>query len=74
MTPPDTPSIVAVCIATFRRPNQLKLLLKDLAQQELSPIAPLTVTIIIADNDAEETGRVAIEEAQAYHESKQESL
>lgn len=72
MTPPDTPSIVAVCIATFRRPNQLKLLLKDLAQQELSPIAPLTVTIIIADNDAEETGRVAIEEAQAYHESKHE--
>ena len=48
---PRTPS-VAICAATFRRPEGLKALLESLDAQELPEPAP-KVRIVIVDNDAE---------------------
>lgn len=49
---------ISVCIATYRRPERLRALLGDLAQQRRLP-----QEVIVVDNDAAESGRVAVEQA-----------
>ncbi len=55
---------VAVCIATYQRPEQLKLLLDDLAIQNFTQVTPTSVAIVIADNDPGETARTTVEALQ----------
>ena len=45
---PASPLTVGVCIATYKRPDQLRLLLEDLANQQ---VGDMWVVIAIADND-----------------------
>ena len=47
---------VSVCIATYRRPERLDLLLGDLAQQELLP-----AQVVVVDNDAVGSARAVVE-------------
>ena len=49
---------ISVCIATHRRPERLRALLGDLAQQRLPP-----QEVIVVDNDDAESGRQAVERA-----------
>jgi succinoglycan biosynthesis protein ExoM len=51
---------VAVCIATYQRPALLRKLLQSLASLDGSSTFDLTV--IVVDNDAEESGRSTVEE------------
>lgn len=56
---------VAVCIATYQRPQQLELLLQDLAAQKFAGVAPTKVVVVVADNDPSETARPVVEALQA---------
>lgn len=47
---------ISVCIATFRRPQRLRLVLEDLAAQTLLP-----AQVVVVDNDVAESARPAIE-------------
>jgi len=51
---------ISVCIATYKRPERLLLVLQDLAAQTLPP-----GQVVIVDNDAAGSGRVAIDAMQA---------
>lgn len=51
---------ISVCIATYRRPARLRALLGDLAQQRRLPLE-----VVVVDNDAAESGRVAVEQARS---------
>jgi succinoglycan biosynthesis protein ExoM len=51
---------ISVCIATYRRPGRLRALLGDLAQQRRLPLE-----VVVVDNDAAESGRVAVERARS---------
>jgi succinoglycan biosynthesis protein ExoM len=44
---------IAVCICTFRRPDDLALTLRSLASQVLVSMAPENVAVIVVDNDPE---------------------
>jgi succinoglycan biosynthesis protein ExoM len=48
---------VSVCIATYRRPDRLRMLLADLAAQQLAPLE-----IVVVDNDAAESACEVVEE------------
>lgn len=52
---------LSVCIATYRRPERLKLLLSDLAAQSLLPDE-----VIVVDNDASSSARPVIEEFRGH--------
>lgn len=52
---PQTNERVSVCIATFRRPGQLALLLEDLAQQHRFPDE-----VVVVDNDPTESARAVV--------------
>ena len=56
-----TPSI-SVCIATYRRPERLSLVLTDLLTQTLPP-----VQVVVVDNDAGRTGEPTVAEFRAQH-------
>src|SRR5262245_8957617 len=43
---------VAVCIATYRRPDGLRRLLRALEQLEFRESAPSSIHVIVVDNDA----------------------
>lgn len=51
---------ISVCIATHRRPERLRALLGDLAQQRHPPLE-----VVVVDNDAAESGRIAVEQARS---------
>lgn len=51
---------ISVCIATHRRPERLRALLGDLAQQTRLPRE-----VVVVDNDAEESARVPVEQARS---------
>lgn len=51
---------ISVCICTFKRPEPLKRLLRDLNRQNTGGL--FTYSIVVADNDAERTGETAVEE------------
>jgi succinoglycan biosynthesis protein ExoM len=51
---------IAVCICTYKRPTELKRLLKDLDRQKTDGL--FTYSIVIADNDAARSGERAVEE------------
>jgi predicted glycoside hydrolase/deacetylase ChbG (UPF0249 family)/GT2 family glycosyltransferase len=51
---------IAVCICTYKRPAELKRLLKDLDRQKTDGL--FTYSIAIADNDAARSGESAVEE------------
>jgi glycosyltransferase involved in cell wall biosynthesis len=51
---------VSVCICTFRRPEMLATLLEALRSQDTR--GELTYSVVVADNDAEETARAVVEE------------
>jgi succinoglycan biosynthesis protein ExoM len=51
---------ISVCIATCRRPDRLRALLGDLAQQQRPPLE-----VVVVDNDAAQSGRVAVEQARS---------
>lgn len=51
---------ISVCIATHRRPQQLRALLNDLALQRRLP-----QEVVVVDNDAAGSGRTAVDDAQA---------
>ncbi len=64
---------VAVCIATYQRPEQLSVLLADLAAQDLAAqdlagqeadATPESVTVVVADNDPTESARDTVEALQ----------
>jgi succinoglycan biosynthesis protein ExoM len=51
---------ISVCIATFRRPERLRALLRDMADQQLTPYE-----IIVVDNDAMASARGIVDWARA---------
>jgi len=51
---------ISVCIATYRRPDRLAVLLEDLLQQELPPDE-----VVVVDNDAAGSARTIIEQRRA---------
>lgn len=59
---PIHPAHVAVCIATFRRPQMLGELLDSLGAMVYSGRAP-RVSVLVVDNDAAESARDAVEAA-----------
>lgn len=63
----NSPGIVAVCIATFSRPEQLRLLLDDLTGQSFAPgWAPAELLIVVADNALEGSAKPVVD---AYEEA-----
>jgi len=50
---------IAVCICTFRRPDDLALTLRSLASQVLVSMSPENVTVIVVDNDPERSASEA---------------
>ena len=50
---------ISVCIATYRRPDRLRMLLADLVAQQLLPFE-----IVVVDNDAAASARDSVEERQ----------
>ncbi len=67
MTPaplPTAPLLVGVCIATFKRPEQLRLLLEDLANQQ---VGDMNVVIAIADNDPAASADATVAEIAEVH-------
>ncbi len=56
---------VSICIATYRRPSQLALLLQALNQLQFEAIAPPELDIIVVDNDAAGSARSVCEPLQA---------
>jgi succinoglycan biosynthesis protein ExoM len=54
-------AVVDICVATFRRPAMLRMLLTGLQAQQLPPHA--TARLIIIDNDSDGSGREAVMEA-----------
>jgi succinoglycan biosynthesis protein ExoM len=54
---------ICVCICTFKRPLPLRRLLDELADQATDGL--FTYSIVVADNDKEESGRSAVEEFRA---------
>jgi predicted glycoside hydrolase/deacetylase ChbG (UPF0249 family)/glycosyltransferase involved in cell wall biosynthesis len=52
---------IAVCICTYKRPAELKRLLRDLDQQKTNGL--FTYSVVVADNDAARSGEAAVEEA-----------
>lgn len=55
-----SPQFVSVCICTYRRPEQLALLLADLAAQTRLP-----QEVVVVDNDPAGSGRPSVEAARA---------
>lgn len=55
---------VSICIATFRRPERLRALLRDLADQSLTPYE-----VIVVDNDACGSARGIVDWARATFET-----
>ena len=51
---------ISVCIATCRRPQRLRVLLDDLAQQRCPPIE-----VVVVDNDAAASARASVDAARA---------
>ncbi|UWZ86929.1 ChbG/HpnK family deacetylase [Occallatibacter riparius] len=51
---------VAVCICTYKRPAELKRLLRDLDRQKTDGL--FTYSVVVADNDAARSGETAVEE------------
>ncbi|MES2693319.1 MAG: glycosyltransferase [Verrucomicrobiota bacterium] len=51
---------IAVCICTFRRPELLRRLLRELDRQDTAGL--FTFSIIVVDNDAQLSGRSVVEE------------
>ena len=51
---------ICVCICTYKRPLPLQRLLKELLQQKTDGL--FTYSVIVADNDADETGKNTVEE------------
>jgi succinoglycan biosynthesis protein ExoM len=49
-------SPISICIATYRRPDRLGLLLKDLDEQSLKP-----AEVVVVDNDADGSARATVE-------------
>lgn len=51
---------ISLCIATYRRPDRLKLLLDDLCKQQLLP-----TEVVVVDNDATGSARAVVEQQRA---------
>src|SRR6266478_7010650 len=49
---------IAVCICTYKRPDYLKRLLRELADQETGGL--FTYSIVVADNDQSESARAVV--------------
>ena len=60
MCPDPSSSTVSICLATYRRNDQLALLLGDLAQQTRRPDE-----VIVVDNDAAGTAQATVEQMRA---------
>jgi len=54
---------VAVCIATFKRPSLLQLLLEALSRLSFTKVPEPSLQIVVVDNDAEQSARPVCEEA-----------
>lgn len=54
---------VTVCVCTFRRPQLLRKLLEELAQQETG--GEFTFSAVVSDNDSEQSARAVVEECAA---------
>jgi len=54
---------IAICVCTFRRPDLLRRLLMDLARQQTED--RFTFSIVVADNDAQQSARPVVEEIRA---------
>jgi succinoglycan biosynthesis protein ExoM len=52
---------VTICIATFRRRELLRRLLVGLSQIRFKRIVPPRVTVVVVDNDAEQTGKEVVD-------------
>lgn len=53
----NAPVSIAVAVCTYRRPGLLELLLGDLQRQGFSRLAVSRVTILVIDNDSQESAR-----------------
>ncbi len=49
---------IAVCVCTYKRPDYLKRLLRELAGQETGGL--FTYSIVVADNDQSESARAVV--------------
>jgi succinoglycan biosynthesis protein ExoM len=56
----NSPHHISVCIATYRRPERLALLLEDLAAQSVLPRE-----VVVVDNDAEGSARTVVDARRA---------
>ncbi|MGB3533514.1 MAG: glycosyltransferase [Microcoleaceae cyanobacterium] len=54
--------LISICIATYKRPNQLKHLLGSIEKLTFNQIESPDLEIIIVDNDASGSARVVVEE------------
>lgn len=61
MTEPQTPIDISVCIATFRRPDELRRLFASLRDTCADPA--FRCEVLVVDNDAAGSARVAVEAA-----------
>lgn len=61
---PGTPAVV-VGICTFRRPQQLDLLLQEVEAARCGPLAALEVSVVVVDDDPQGSGRPVVEAAAA---------
>jgi succinoglycan biosynthesis protein ExoM len=60
----DLPPRISVCIATFRRPQRLKLVLDDLSAQSMPP-----AQVVVVDNDLRGSARETVDDFARDHAS-----
>src|SRR6185369_14263095 len=58
-----TPQHITVCICTYRRPELLRRLLRDLTHQQTD--GQFTFSVVVCDNDGSLTARPVVEELSA---------
>jgi len=63
MTTSSLPVRVGICIATYRRPRMLATLLKALDRQTFQKVPTPRATVVVIDNDVEESARTTVERA-----------
>lgn len=57
---------VAICIATYKRPDMLEYLLESISKLEFKKVIAPNINIVIVDNDAEGSAKKVVENAMRY--------